>query len=144
MTNKHTLRSSFLIALALAASGCGLFKKGKGPSTPVLGQRIAVLTGEGDVAVDPDQSGDLPRLVAQRHLVGEEPSLLPTRVGHRSLAVGAGYAGPQQLLLLIIEPSCDISRELVDIAFADELLVRRSPDLAPGAATTGLKARVLR
>jgi outer membrane protein assembly factor BamB len=30
-----------------------VFKKGKGPSTPVLGERIAVLTGEGDVAVDP-------------------------------------------------------------------------------------------
>jgi outer membrane protein assembly factor BamB len=53
MTNKQYLRTSLFIALALAASGCGVFKKGKGPSTPVLGQRIAVLTGEGDVAVDP-------------------------------------------------------------------------------------------
>jgi outer membrane protein assembly factor BamB len=44
---------SVLIAAALAASGCSVFKKGKGPSTPVLGQRIAVLTGEGDVTVDP-------------------------------------------------------------------------------------------
>jgi outer membrane protein assembly factor BamB len=39
--------------MALAASGCGVLKKGKGPTTPVLGQRIPVLTGEGDVAVDP-------------------------------------------------------------------------------------------
>jgi outer membrane protein assembly factor BamB len=44
---------SVLVAAALAASGCSVFKKGKGPSTPVLGQRIAVLTGEGDVTVDP-------------------------------------------------------------------------------------------
>jgi outer membrane protein assembly factor BamB len=30
-----------------------VFKKGKKTNTPVLGQRIAVLTGEGDVTVDP-------------------------------------------------------------------------------------------
>jgi len=42
-----------MIAAALAASGCGVFKKGKKTNTPVLGQRIAVLTGENDVAVDP-------------------------------------------------------------------------------------------
>ena len=53
MTRSQFLRVSLLIAMTLGASGCGVFKKGKGPSTPVLGQRIAVLTGEGDVAVDP-------------------------------------------------------------------------------------------
>lgn len=53
MTRTQFFRVSVLIATALAASGCGVFKKGKGPSTPVLGQRIAVLTGESDVAVDP-------------------------------------------------------------------------------------------
>ena len=53
MTRSNFFRVSVLIAAALAASGCGVFKKGKGPSTPVLGQRIAVLTGEGDVTVDP-------------------------------------------------------------------------------------------
>ncbi len=52
MTRAKFFRVSVLIAAALAASGCGVFKKGKS-STPVLGQRIAVLTGEGDVAVDP-------------------------------------------------------------------------------------------
>ena len=30
-----------------------MFKKGKAGGTPVLGKRIAVLTGEGDVTVDP-------------------------------------------------------------------------------------------
>lgn len=53
MTRTQFFRLSFLIAGTVAASGCGILKKGKGPSTPVLGQRIAVLTGEGDVSVDP-------------------------------------------------------------------------------------------
>jgi|tagenome__1003787_1003787.scaffolds.fasta_scaffold20970173_3 outer membrane protein assembly factor BamB len=50
--HKH-FRVAVLIAAALAASGCGVFKKGKAAKTPVLGQRIAVLTSEGDVQVDP-------------------------------------------------------------------------------------------
>lgn len=54
MTRAKTFRVAILIAAALAASGCGVFKKGKSTRTPVLGNRIAVLTGEGDVAVDPD------------------------------------------------------------------------------------------
>ena len=53
MTNPKYFRVAILIAAALAASGCGIFKKGSGPKTPVLGQRIAVLTSEGDVQVDP-------------------------------------------------------------------------------------------
>ena len=53
MNRSTYLRVSVLLAATLAASGCSLLKKGKGPSTPVLGQRIAVLTGEGDVTVDP-------------------------------------------------------------------------------------------
>ena len=53
MTKSKYFRVGILIAAALAASGCGVFKKGKRTNTPVLGQRIAVLTGEGDVAVDP-------------------------------------------------------------------------------------------
>ncbi len=53
MTRKKFLRVGFLIAVTLAASGCSVFKKGKGPGTPVLGERIAVLTGEGDVTADP-------------------------------------------------------------------------------------------
>ena len=52
MITKKYFRVALLIAAACAASGCGVFKKGKA-STPVLGQRIAVLTGEGDVTVDP-------------------------------------------------------------------------------------------
>ena len=52
MIKHKSIRIAVMIAAALAASGCGVFKK-KGPSTPVLGERIAVLTGESDVEVDP-------------------------------------------------------------------------------------------
>jgi len=53
MTRSKYTRVAVLLAMALAASGCSIFKKGKAAGTPVLGQRIAVLTGEGDVTVDP-------------------------------------------------------------------------------------------
>lgn len=53
MITAKLFRVSLLCAAALAAGSCGILKKPKGPSTPVLGQRIAVLTGEGDVVVDP-------------------------------------------------------------------------------------------
>lgn len=53
MINHKTLRVGFMVAAVLAASGCSILK-GKGPpKTPVLGQRVAVLTSEGDVQVDP-------------------------------------------------------------------------------------------
>jgi len=52
MTNPKYFRVAIMIAAALAASGCGLFKRGSGPKTPVLGQRIPVLTSEGDAQVD--------------------------------------------------------------------------------------------
>jgi outer membrane protein assembly factor BamB len=52
MIKHKNLRLAVLIAAALASSGCGVFKKGK-TSTPVLGERIPVLSGEGDVTVDP-------------------------------------------------------------------------------------------
>jgi len=50
--HKH-LQISVLIAVSLAASGCSVFNKGKKSGTPVLGERIAVLSTEGDVEVDP-------------------------------------------------------------------------------------------
>ena len=48
---KH-FRVAFLIALALAGSGCSLLKRGKKPATPVLGERIPVLTTESDAQID--------------------------------------------------------------------------------------------
>jgi len=46
-------RLAVLMIAAMAAGGCGILKKG-GPKTPVLGQRVAVLTTENDVTVDRD------------------------------------------------------------------------------------------
>jgi outer membrane protein assembly factor BamB len=43
---------TLLLAGALAASGCGVFKRAE-PKTPVLGERVPVLTAEADVEVDP-------------------------------------------------------------------------------------------
>jgi len=50
--SRKTLKLAILIAAALASSGCGIFSKSK-PKTPVVGERIAVLATESDVAVDP-------------------------------------------------------------------------------------------
>ena len=41
-----------LVGAALAAGGCSILKKAP-PKTPTIGERIAVLSSEGDVAVDP-------------------------------------------------------------------------------------------
>lgn len=46
------LRAAALMMFALAASGCSLFNKGP-KKTPVLGTRVAVLTGETGAEVDP-------------------------------------------------------------------------------------------
>lgn len=53
MTKFRNLTAAVLIAAALASSGCSLFKKGSRPKTPVLGQRIDVLSNETEVSVDP-------------------------------------------------------------------------------------------
>ena len=53
MSKSRNFTVALLIAAALGSSGCSLFKKGSRPKTPVLGQRIAVLTSEGNVEVDP-------------------------------------------------------------------------------------------
>jgi outer membrane protein assembly factor BamB len=49
-----SVRTKFVVLTlaALAAGGCGIFKKGT-PKTPVLGERVAVLTTEQDVSIDP-------------------------------------------------------------------------------------------
>jgi outer membrane protein assembly factor BamB len=52
MIKATSFRVALMIAAALAAGGCSLLKKGA-PKTPVLGERIPVLTAEADVIVDP-------------------------------------------------------------------------------------------
>src|SRR5688572_15670628 len=57
MTNKEKFRMRNRIAMLMIAtalvSGCNPFKKDR-PKTPVVGERIAVLTSEIDVVVDPE------------------------------------------------------------------------------------------
>jgi outer membrane protein assembly factor BamB len=53
MIKSRNVTVAVLIAAALASSGCSVFKKGSRPKTPVLGQRIDVLTNEVEVAADP-------------------------------------------------------------------------------------------
>ena len=50
--NSKAFRIAVVIAAAIAASGCNPFKKST-PKTPIVGERIAVLTTESDVEVDP-------------------------------------------------------------------------------------------
>jgi len=51
MISFKTLRFGILLGAALAAGGCSILRKAP-PKTPVLGERIPVLTSEGDVQVD--------------------------------------------------------------------------------------------
>ena len=53
MSKSRNFRVALLIAAALASSGCSIFKKSDKSKTPVLGQRIAVLTAENDAEADP-------------------------------------------------------------------------------------------
>jgi outer membrane protein assembly factor BamB len=53
MSKPSKFRIALLIAAAVAASSCGVLKGRSKPKTPVLGERIPVLTSEGDVEVDP-------------------------------------------------------------------------------------------
>jgi outer membrane protein assembly factor BamB len=92
MINKKSIGTALLIAAALAASGCGVLKKGKGAATPVLGQRIAVLTSEGDVAVDPATAAlpmVLPEPVANTEWV-QSGGTASKSLGH--LALGTALA----------------------------------------------------
>ena len=52
MTKPKHLRVALMIAAAFAAGGCSILKH-KTPKTPVLGERIPVLTTESDAQVDP-------------------------------------------------------------------------------------------
>ena len=65
MTTSKSFRVALMIAAALAASGCGAFKGGKKTKTPVLGERVSVLSGENDVIVDPATTYIEPEVVVE-------------------------------------------------------------------------------
>ncbi|MEO6433545.1 MAG: PQQ-binding-like beta-propeller repeat protein [Sphingomicrobium sp.] len=72
-------KSSILLvaALAVATSGCGIMKK-KQVKTPSFGERIAILTSEGEIEVDP--------------AVAAQPMVLPEAVANTEWAQAGGNA----------------------------------------------------
>jgi outer membrane protein assembly factor BamB len=93
MIKHKDFRIAFLIAAALAASGCNLLGKKK-VETPVLGERISVLTAEGDIKVDPATAAlpmALPPPVANTEWTqsGGNPS---KSMGHLALGSALGRA----------------------------------------------------
>jgi len=57
--NRKLIALASALALASTLGGCGVFGGGGGkkPKTPVLGQRIAVLTAETGAEIDPALEG---------------------------------------------------------------------------------------
>jgi outer membrane protein assembly factor BamB len=53
MSNSRNFGLALMMVAALASSGCSVFKKSHKATTPILGERIPVLTSENDVEVDP-------------------------------------------------------------------------------------------
>ena len=90
-------RSVFQIALALAAAslvaGCNPFKKDK-PKTPVVGERIAVLTSEADIDIDPATAAlpfSLPAAIANEEW-GQSGGNAAKSMGHVELGQSLGTA----------------------------------------------------
>ena len=90
-----SVRTKFVVLTlaALAASGCGIFKKGA-PKTPVLGERVSVLTTELDVAVDEATAAlpfALPEPVANTEW-GQSGGNASKSMGHLALGQALGQA----------------------------------------------------
>ena len=84
---------ALLMIAAAAASGCSIFKKGT-PKTPVLGERVAVLTSENDVEVDPATAAlpmVLPAPVANADW-GQSGGNPSKSIGHVALGASLGQA----------------------------------------------------
>ena len=77
MTNSKKFRTAILIAAMVAASGCSVLKH-KTKKTPVLGERIPVLTTESDAALDP--------------AIASAPMTLPAAVANTDWAQSGGNA----------------------------------------------------
>ncbi len=78
-SNKIRFRALVLIAGALAMGGCGIFKRGGRPKTPVVGERIAILANEGEIVVD--------------DATAAAPMSLPAAVANADWAQSGGSAG---------------------------------------------------
>ena len=89
----HWTKVALLALAAAAASGCGILKKST-PKTPVVGERISVLTRELDVVVDPATAAlpmTLPEPVANTQWA-QAGGNASKSMGHVALAAGIGQA----------------------------------------------------
>jgi outer membrane protein assembly factor BamB len=94
MIKHRFLRVALTMAAALTASGCSVLHGKKPGSTPILGERVAVLTSEGDVQIDPATAAlpmNLPAAVANSEWAqsGGSPS---KSVGQVALGTALGRA----------------------------------------------------
>ncbi len=91
MTRFRTLSTALMLGLALA--GCSTLRKGK-PKTPVLGDRISILSTELDITVDPATAAipmSLP--AAQVNADWSQPGGAPGKApGHLALGKSLGQA----------------------------------------------------
>jgi hypothetical protein len=158
MTTSKYLRVGVLIAAALAASGCGVFKKGKHTNTPVLGQRIAVLTGEGDVTVDPATATlpmNLPAAVANTDWTqsggNQTKSMGQLALGNaagEAFVVQAGRGSSLTARLRRSSPTAGSTRSTLWVPFAPSMRVpgrwrgqvRRLPKRAPSGLSTAAES----
>ena len=88
----HSRVAVLMIAAGLA-SGCSIIKKGR-PKTPVIGERIAVLTNETDVAVDPETAAlaaTIPDAVANSDWAQPGGNAAKS-MGHLALGTSLGQA----------------------------------------------------
>lgn len=74
---KLSIRIAVLLVATAAAGGCGIFRKGT-PKTPVLGERVSVLTSELNVQVD--------------EALADVPVILPAPVANAEWAQSGGSA----------------------------------------------------
>ncbi len=91
--NSSTRKLALLLVATALVAGCNPFKKDR-PKTPLLGERIAVLTGETDIIVDPDTAAvpfSIPAAVANEDWAqsGGNPS---KSMGHVALGTSLGTA----------------------------------------------------
>jgi outer membrane protein assembly factor BamB len=91
--NCSTRKLVMLIAATALVSGCNPFKKDR-PKTPVVGERIAVLTGENEIAVDPETAAmpfELPAAVANEEWA-QSGGNTSKSMGHVALGTSLGTA----------------------------------------------------
>ena len=92
MTRFHRLTAVLMMGAALA--GCSILNRGGKPKTPVIGDRIAILSSEADILVDPATAA-MPMTLppAQVNTDWSQPGGTPNKApGHLALGARLGQA----------------------------------------------------